>query len=74
MLANVHDGEDDPSATLYVVDPGTGEQLARLDDFHRCDAGRPAGLACDGGAGRAWLFCFNEERDEASSLAEFSFR
>lgn len=74
VLANLHDGVDDPSATIYVVDPATGEGVARLDDFHRCEAGRPAGLACDGGVGRAWLFCFNEERGEPGSLAEFSFR
>ena len=72
ILANVHEAMPRAEATVYIVDDETGEQLAVHRDFHACATGRPAGLACDGANGRAWVFCFNEDAAEPGSLAEFT--
>ena len=68
-LAYSHERGGVADASVYVLDPETGARRRAHEAFYRCPRGRPAGWACDGEAGRAWLFCY-AERDRGV-LVEF---
>ncbi len=70
VLGNVRQEAPLPAASLFRVDPATGEIIDTYRGFYECQNGRPAGLACDGENGRGWLFCFNENRNAPGGLVE----
>jgi hypothetical protein len=49
---------------IFALDPDDGEVLSEHDDLFACQAGNPAGLACDL-QGNMWVWCYSENQTQS---------